>query len=136
LGHSQGGIGANQGASHPNVKAVVNVQGPLGAAPQGQAFLCLTGTGDIKPAGCKSSVDGASSPAFLANWEGGTHIGTATLLGFVQGDPGTKQYLRLYSAWFRCFLTDDQSACAMFKGGMSCPLCSESGWSEIYAKNF
>jgi hypothetical protein len=54
----------------------------------------------------------------------------------VSNDPGTKQYMRLYSAWFRCFLANDQGACALFKGGMSCPLCKEMGWAEIYAKNY
>lgn len=135
-GHSQGGMGANAGASHPNVEVIVNVQGAFGAAPRGKNFLCLTGTKDINPAGCKSAVDGATAPAFLANWEGGDHTGTATLLGFVSNDPGTKQYMRLYSAWFRCFLANDQAACAMFKGGMGCPLCKDTGWAEIYAKNY
>jgi hypothetical protein len=58
------------------------------------------------------------------------------LLGFISGDAGTKQYVRLYSAWFRCFLAGDQGACAMFKGGMDCPLCKEMGWNTIYAKNY
>jgi hypothetical protein len=135
-GHSQGGGGANAGASHPNVTTIVNVQGAFGSAPRGKNFLCLTGTMDISPEGCKSSVDGATSPAFLANWEGGDHTGTATLLGYITGDKGTKQYMRLYSAWFRCHLANDTQACAMFMGGMSCPLCKEPGWNTIYAKNF
>lgn len=135
-GHSQGGMGANAGASYPNVEAIVNVQGAFGAAPAGKAFLCLTGTEDINPAGCKSSVDGTSSPAFLANFTGATHTGTATLLGFISGEAGTKQYMRFYSAWFRCFLADDENACAMFMGGASCPVCSDPGWAEIYANNY
>jgi hypothetical protein len=135
-GHSQGGMGANAGASHPNVEAEVNVQGAFGRAPGGVKFLCLTGTADINPAGCKSSVDGAAEPAMHANYEGADHVGTATIAGELGGDPGTRQYKRLYSAWFRCFLADDQGACALFMGGASCPVCGESGWAEIYSKNF
>jgi hypothetical protein len=134
-GHSQGGAGANVAASHPNVEAIGNVQGAFGSAPRGAAFLCLTGTADIATEGCKSAVNSATSPALYANWEGGDHISTATLLGFITGDPGTKQYQRLYTAWFRCFLADDSVACAMFKGGAACPVCKEMGWAEIFAKN-
>jgi len=135
-GHSQGGGGANAAASHPNVQAIGNVQGAFGVAPPGKAFLCLTGTEDIATASCKTSVNGTSSPALYANWQGGTHTGTATLLGFVTGEAGTKQYMRLYTAWFRCFLADDSKACALFAGGASCPVCKEQGWAEIFAKNY
>jgi hypothetical protein len=133
-GHSQGGMGANVAASHPNVEAIGNVQGAFGSAPRGAAFLCLTGTADIATEGCKTAVNGATSPALYANWEGGDHFSTATLGGFILGDPGTKQYMRLYTAWFRCFLADDSVACDMFKGGMSCPVCKDQGWAEIFAK--
>lgn len=135
-GHSQGGGGANAGASYPNVEAIVNVQGAFGLAPAGKAFLCLTGTEDIAIEGCKSSVNGTSSPALYANYEGATHTGTATLLGFISNEPGTKQYMRFYSAWFRCFLADDATACAMFMGGASCPVCGDPGWAEIFANNY
>jgi hypothetical protein len=135
-GHSQGGAGADRAASHPNVEAEVNVQGSFGEPPRGTAFLCLTGTADINPAGCEQAVRAATSPAFLANWQDGDHISTATLLGFSLGDPGTRQYMRLYTAWFRCFLADDGNACAMFKGGTSCPLCREPGWAAIFANNY
>ncbi len=135
-GHSQGGGGANAGSSHPNVEAIGNVQGAFGRAPAGKAFLCLTGTEDIAIEGCRNSVNGTMSPALYANWEGGTHTGTATIAGFISGDAGTKQYMRLYTAWFRCFLGDDGNACAMFKGGASCPVCMDSGWAEIEARNF
>jgi hypothetical protein len=134
-GHSQGGAGANAAATHPNVEAVGNVQGAFGTAPRGAAFLCLTGTADIAPDGCKKAVNDATSPALLANWQGGDHISTATLLGFTLGDAGTKQYQRLYTAWFRCFLADDGEACNMFKGGAACPVCKDMGWAEIFTKN-
>ena len=135
-GHSQGGAGADRAASHPNVKAEVNVQGSFGSPPSGVALLCLTGTNDINPRGCPAAVRAARTPAMSASWQGGDHISTATLLGFTLGDRGTRQYMRLYSAWFRCFLADDGNACAMFKGGESCPVCRESGWSEIFSKNY
>jgi hypothetical protein len=134
-GHSQGGAGANAAASHPNVEAIGNVQGAFGSAPRGAAFLCLTGTEDIATEGCKTAVNSSTSPALYANWQGGDHVGTATLLGFITGDPGTKQYQRLYTGWFRCFLADDSGACAMFKGGTSCPVCNDQGWAEIFSKN-
>lgn len=67
--------------------------------------------------------------------QGGDHFGTATLLGFTLRDPGTKQYQRLYTAWFRCFLADDDGACNMFKGGAACPVCKDTGWAEISTKN-
>jgi hypothetical protein len=135
-GHSQGGGGANRGASYPGVEAIANVQGAFGAAPAGKAFLCLTGTEDIAIEGCKSSVNGTSSPALYANYEGATHTGTATLLGFITNDPGTKQYMRFYTAWFRCFIADDEGACALFAGGASCPVCGDPGWAEIFANNY
>jgi hypothetical protein len=135
-GHSQGGGGANAGSSHPNVEAIGNVQGAFGRAPAGKAFLCLTGTEDIAIEGCRNSVNGTMSPALYANWEGGTHTGTATIGGFIGGDRGTIQYMRFYTAWFRCFLGDDENACSLFKGGASCPVCMEPGWAEIEARNF
>jgi hypothetical protein len=135
-GHSQGGEGANQAATHPNVEAEVNVQGAVFAlAPADTAFLCLTGTADIDPVACGTAVRGTTSPAFVASWEGGDHTATATLLGYILEDPGTTQYLRLHTAWFRCFLASDGNACAMFRGGDACSLCSEPGWAEIFANN-
>ena len=135
-GHSQGGAGADRAANHPNVEAVVNVQGNRGTPPAGVALLCLTGTADIMPAGCPAAARAAREPAMSAKWNGGDHISTATLLGYSLGDKGTRQYMRLYSAWFRCFLADDQNACAMFKGGQNCPVCREAGWTEIFSNNF
>ena len=135
-GHSQGGGGANAGARHPNVKAVDNVQGAFGAAPGNAAFLCLTGTADIATQGCKTAVQGAKMPALYANWDGGDHTTTPTLGGFISNNPGTKQYMRLYTSWFRCFLANDENACAMFKGGEDCPVCKDPGWAEIFTKNY
>ena len=131
-GHSQGGAGGDRSSNHPNVEANVNVQGSFGTPPAGDAaLLCLTGTEDIQPTGCPRAVQAARVPAVSANWDGADHVSTT-----LQEGEGSDQYLRLYTAWFRCFLADDQNACAMFKGGRECPVCKEEGWEEIFANNY
>lgn len=131
-GHSQGGAGANRAADHPNVKAIVNVQGSFGDAPTSSAaFLCLTGTDDIQPTGCPMAVRAARVPAMSANYEGADHVVTTLFEG-----TGSDQYVRLYSAWFRCFLAEDAKACAMFRGGTDCPVCKDPGWEEIFSNNY
>lgn len=130
-GHSQGGAGGDRASMHPNVKANGNVQGSFGSAPRNVAFLCLTGTEDIATEGCLTAVNGTSMPAMYASFDGMSH--TATLSA---RSAGTQQYARLLSAWFRCFLADDGTACALFMGGADCPLCNEPGWDEIFAKNY
>lgn len=133
-GHSQGGFGAAAAASHPNVEAFV----PVGASgnSRGLPYLCLTGTADIAPASCKSTVQSAQGPAMAAIWEGGDHVTTETLAGWIAGDPGTKQMTRLYAAWFRCYLADDPVACGLFAGGNpSCTICTDPGWSEVVTNN-
>jgi hypothetical protein len=131
-GHSQGGAGADRASTHPNVEANGNVQGSFGTPPGGDvALLCLTGTADINPTGCPRAVDAISTPAMVASYDGMSHI--ATLSGT---SAGSKQYARLLSAWFRCFLADDTQACAMFKGGENCPVCQEPGWDLIYSRNY
>jgi hypothetical protein len=131
-GHSQGGAGGDRASNHANVKANVNVQGSFGTPPPGTAaFLCLTGTEDIQPTGCPRAVMAATVPALSASWAGADHVSTTLLEG-----EGIEQYKRLFSAWFRCFLADDDVACALFKGAADCPVCKESGWDEIFAKNY
>jgi hypothetical protein len=133
-GHSQGGFGASLAVSHPNVRAFV----PIGASGRPLAttpFLCLTGTEDIAPDACRSAVETAPGPAMAAIWDGGDHVTTETLAGFIRGDLGTIQMMRLYAAWFRCFLADDAVACGLFEGGDSCGICSDSGWSELVTNN-
>jgi hypothetical protein len=96
----------------------------------------LTGTADIAPDACRSSVQAAQGPALAAIWEGGDHVTTETVAGYIQKNPGTIQMMRLYAAWFRCFLADDGTACAMFKGApASCGICQDQGWNELVAKN-
>jgi len=136
-GHSQGGAGALRAINYPNVQAFVPV-GMTGAPLRTTAFLCLTGTMDIAivPTGCKSATQAATGPAFTAIWEGGDHITTETLLGYIQGNKGTIQMMRLYAAWFRCFLADDSVACKMFEGGQgNCGICKDQGWAELVMKN-
>jgi hypothetical protein len=131
-GHSQGGAGADRAATHPNVKAIVNVQGSFGTPPMSPAaLLCLTGTDDIQPTGCPMAVRAAKVPAMSANYQGADHVSTTLFEG-----TGIDQYKRLYSAWFRCFLADDAKACAMFKGGANCPICKDPGWAEIFSNNY
>jgi hypothetical protein len=130
-GHSQGGAGGDRASMHPAVEANGNVQGSFGGAPEGVAFLCLTGTEDIAVDSCLTSVNAATSPAMYASYDGMTH--TATVSG---ASAGSRQYARLLSGWFRCFLADDSAACEMFAGGDACPLCQESGWDDIFSKNY
>jgi len=133
-GHSQGGFGASMAASHPNVQALVPV-GASGRPLASTAFLCLTGTEDIAPDACRSAVSTAPGPAMAAIWNGGDHVFTETLAGFLAKDPGTLQMMRLYTAWFRCFLADDTAACALFNGGSSCGVCGDEGWSDVVTAN-
>jgi len=83
-------------------------------------------------------IGAATGPAFLASWEAGDHVTTPTVSGYEAMNPGTMQFLRLYTAWFRCFLADDAAACGLFAGGGDCGLCREpgaAGWNELSSKN-
>ncbi|HKP59472.1 MAG TPA: hypothetical protein VJV78_22270 [Polyangiales bacterium] len=145
-GHDTGGFGASVAASHPNVKAIVtegaNIK-PNSAVP----VLILTGTEDLF-SNAMSQLASATAPIFVATWEGGTRTGTATMTGYSGQDSstgnaaasqrGSLQFQRLYAAWFRCFLADDDVACALFSGGTptSCGICRDPGWSSLASKNF
>jgi hypothetical protein len=52
-------------------------------------------------------------------------------------NPGSIQFMRLYAAWFRCFLADDQVACKLFQGGapQNCGICKDPGWHVLGARN-
>lgn len=130
-GHSQGGLGASAAASHSNVEAEVNMQG--GGSPAGKAALLLTGTADFMNSSVQMSYGLSTGPTFLASYLGADHITTPTALGALT--PGGIQYKRLYAAWFRCFLADDENACALFAGGDECGICSDPGWAELKSKN-
>jgi hypothetical protein len=136
-GHSQGAGGAAQGATHPNVSVDVGVGGPASVAAK-IAMMCLTGTEDIAATSCPASVDRAQGPAFAASWEGGDHVGTQTIAGYIGRDPGTLAMQRLMAAWFRCYLADDSVACDLFKGAApdACGLCKEGqNWAVLKSKN-
>lgn len=134
-GHSQGGFAATTATSHPNVVAEVCVQGG-GTPPAKVAFMCLTGTEDFVEPQCTGAYNSAAGPAFLGNYQGADHMTTPTLGGLVQNNAGTRQYQRLYTAWFRCHLADDETACAMFRGGSNCGMCNEPNWFRVEGKNF
>jgi hypothetical protein len=134
-GHSQGAMAATSATNHPNVQALVQVQGG-GRAKAGVAVLALTGTADtvVGTASPRATYDGATGPACFANYQGADHITTPTLAGAIAANPGSVQYMRFYTMWFRCFLADDQAACDMFRGN-PCPVCTEPGWAELLVKN-
>ena len=136
-GHSQGGIGATQGANliGANCEAEVCVAGG-GVPPKSTAFICLTGSADLAEQGCTSAYTASQGQAFLADWDGGDHTTTETVAGYIGGQPGTIQMMRLYAAWFRCFLADDQVACKLFQGGApsNCGMCKDPGWHVLSSK--
>jgi hypothetical protein len=133
-GHSQGGIGATAATTliGPNCQAEVCVAG-AGSPQKGTAFICLTGTADMAEQGCTATFQAAGPQAFLADWDGGDHVTTETAGGYFQMQAGTIQMMRLYAAWFRCFLADDQKACKMFEGGApsNCGICQDPGWAIL-----
>jgi len=137
-GHSQGGIGATQGANllGANCEAEVCVAGG-GFPPKSTAFICLTGSADLAEQGCTAAYNASQGQAFLADWDGGDHTTTETVAGYIQGQPGSIQMMRLYAAWFRCFLADDQVACKLFEGGAptNCGMCGDPGWHVLASKN-
>jgi hypothetical protein len=134
-GHSQGGFGATAGSQHPNVVTEA-IEGASNVANAKVSVLILTGTMDIV-AGAESMVTGAKGPMFVGDWEGGDHVTTETVAGYISGDKGSLQFQRLYAAWFRCFLADDSVACKMFQGGApgSCGICKDPGWHALASSN-
>lgn len=136
-GHSQGAFGSVAGAAHPNVSVNVGVGGGASTAAR-HASLCLTGTEDIAADTCPASVDRAQGPFFAASWNGGDHVTTETLAGYITRDAGSLAMQRLYSAWFRCFLADDGVACKLFEGATpnDCGVCQEGmDWAVLKSKN-
>jgi hypothetical protein len=135
-GHSQGAIAATLATTHPNVEAEVQVEGE-GTPKGGIAFLALTGSADtvVGPMPPLMSYDSATGPSMYAEYTGADHTTTPTLGGYIQNNPGTIQFMRFYTAWWRCFLGDDQVACAMFKGGSSCGVCKDPDWTSLLTKN-
>jgi hypothetical protein len=130
-GHSQGGRASTTATKHPNVVAEVCVQGAETPDPKA-AFLCLTGEADVALERCITSYDTSEGPSFFADHSEADHMTTPTRQGITT--PAGIQYKRLYTAWFRCFLADDDAACKMFKGN-PCGICNEPGWARIEGKN-
>lgn len=145
-GHSQGGFGASIGAQHPNVVAAA-IEGATMASSTKVSVLIMTGTEDIVQ-GVESITTGAQGAMFLADWNKGNHVGTETVLGFIgldttgmataaESQMGAQQFQRLYAAWFRCFLANDQTACKLFSGGTpdNCGICKDPGWHLLSSAN-
>jgi hypothetical protein len=135
-GHSQGAMAATAATNHPNVEAEVQVEG--GGVPKaGIAFLALTGSNDtvVGTMSPMQSYTAATGPSMFAEYTGADHLTTPTAGGWFQQNPGTIQFMRFYTAWWRCFLADDPVACAMFKGGSSCGVCKDPNWTSLLTKN-
>ena len=135
-GHSQGAIAATTATQNQYVKAEVQVEG--GGLPKaGIAFLALSGTADniVTTGPPTQSYGAATGPSMLAIYTGADHVTTPTLAGFITGNAGTIQFMRFYTAWFRCFLANDATACAMFEGGANCGVCKDPNWDSIQTKN-
>jgi hypothetical protein len=136
-GHSQGAIGATAATNLIGAACQAEVCVAGGGSPlKTTAFLCLTGTADQLESSCKTTVQIAGPPSFLGDWDGGTHTGTETLAGYTGGDKGTYAMMKLYAAWFRCFLADDQVACKVFQGGTpnNCGMCKDPGWADLESR--
>jgi hypothetical protein len=135
-GHSQGAIAATTASNHAAVTAEVQVEGG-GFPKKGIAFLALSGTADniVGTMAPTSSYGAATGPSMLAIYTGADHLTTPTVGGFIQGNAGSIQFMRFYTAWFRCFLADDANACAMFKGGQNCGVCKDPNWDMLQTKN-
>ncbi len=135
-GHSQGAFAATLATGHMNVEAEVQVEG--GGTPKpGIAFLALTGSADttVGTTSPMMSYTSATGPSMFAEYTGADHTTTPTIGGYYQKNAGTIQFMRFYTAWWRCFLADDQVACAMFKGGSSCGVCKDPNWTSLETKN-
>ena len=136
-GHSQGAFGSVAGAQHPNVSVNVGVGGSATSAAK-YASMCLTGTEDIAATSCPALADRAQGPFFAASWNGGDHVTTETVAGYIGRNAGTMAMQRLYAAWFRCYLADDGVACNLFKGATpeECGLCKEKqDWAVLKSRN-
>ena len=141
-GHSQGGFAATEATQQANVVSEVCVEGG-GVPKQGVATLCLTGNQSTSVNAINSvnadviqmTYPGTTGPGFLADWDGGDHVTTPTEEGWIMQNPGTIQFVRLMTAWYRCYLANDNTACALFKGGSNCGICKDPGWAQLESKN-
>ena len=137
-GHSQGALAATEAASGStaNVVSLVQVEGG-GVTAKDVSVLCLSGTADniVGTMLPTATYNQAGGPAMLAIYTGADHVTTPTLAGWAQQNPGTIQFMRFYTGWFRCFLGNDPVACGMFKGGSNCGVCNDPNWNTLETKN-
>lgn len=135
-GCSLGGAAATLASAHPNVEATMLLES-AGFPKAGIAFLVLCGTNDtvVGTGPPTDAYNRATGPSLLGIYEGADHNVTPSVLGWNKKDPGTIQYVRFYTAWFRCFLGDDEAACALFKGGDDCGVCKDPNWATLERKN-
>ena len=132
-GHSQGGGAAYAAAGHSKVKAIVGLQPGQFMAPDNTsaAYLGLAGTNDsfgqFTDASFLHYPGSIGVPKFKASFIGASHV--ASMLN-TQDGPGL-YYKATATAWFRCYLSDDATACSMFSSGSCADLPpSASSWTE------
>lgn len=132
-GHSQGGGGAYATSSHDKIKAIVGLQpGQFRSANNTTAaYLGLAGTND--------SFGVFTNPSFL-HYPGSvgvdkfmaSHVGANHIQSMIntQSGPGVN-YKAAATAWFRCYLADDENACQIFSSGTCDKLPGGgSNWTE------
>jgi len=128
-GHSQGGGGAFNASGHPNVQAMVGIQPGQFMCPKNtKPYLGLAGTMDMFGMTTNPLMMhwGASSgPKFYGNLEGADHIAATLNTG---NGAGGSYYRAAATAWFRCFLASDKSACALFHSGKCDQIAGK--WAE------
>lgn len=132
-GHSQGGGAAFVAGSHNRVAAVVGLQPAQfgGGGGLKTPYLGLAGTRDNFGQVTNPKMmhwRSLQGPGFYANLEGADHMRSATM-----GDPHASQYAAISTAWFRCYLSNDQQACSLFNDNS----CSQFAgtWAECDSKN-
>lgn len=69
----------------------------------------------------------------LADHEDADHIQTPSLAGFRTA--AGVEFVRLYTAWFRCFLADDPGACRLFRGAQPAPVCGQSNYATCVGRD-
>ena len=136
IGHSLGGAAGIEAVAC--VQCITEgcspgVEGSCGPAViDDRPRLCLTATTDTAREPTYKAYEASLGPAFIAEWGDGANHLTPLFSGL--DSPAGAQYLRLYAAWFRCFLADDEAGCALFRGDSECPVCADDGWVAIEGK--
>lgn len=132
-GHSQGGAGAFAARSHPRVKTIVGIEpGQFPSSGDNNVnYLGLAGTADMFGVGTDPMLfhySQVTGPKFYAKLQGADHIASVCT-------PSQKafQFRAISTAWFRCFLAGESSACELFAPRN----CSnfEGTWAKCEGKN-